>query len=63
MTTHQMTRRQQLDLRLTLLEQIAAEIRVNLEQRKAIAGPQQPGDVETNARWLGKSLHGQLHPD
>lgn len=60
MTTSQMTKRQQLEIRTAILEKLVREIRSNIESRKALAGPQQPGDVD--AKW-GKSNCTTLRTD
>lgn len=56
MTTHDLSHRQKIELRLAIIQKLLPEIRANIERRRAAAGPQHPGDVETKARWLGPTL-------
>lgn len=56
-TTHGMTKRQELLMRLQLCDRIAAEIRSNLAARKLKAGPQQAGDCGRDLRWLEQPHH------
>lgn len=47
------TKRQELVVRVQILEKLAAEIREMERKRREQAGPQRIEDLHTEARWLG----------
>lgn len=51
-----MSKRRELEIRVTILENIAAEIRELERKRREQAGPQRIEDSHTEARWQGHDL-------